>query len=180
VIRARWHRAACRALVMPLMLLAGCASDQVTGLQRRTAAAPPGPALPACAFSLGAVDDQRDAQSLGQMGRTHIDGAGFDAWFSNGIASIPGYTRDAGAPAIRITVLKAYVHGLVSLKSANLVVRVQFSPEGSGATTTKTYRGFDDSINWSTSQGEIQEAFNTALDSLTAQIGADLKKRCRR
>jgi hypothetical protein len=34
-------------------------------------------------------------------------------------------------------------------------------------------------MNWSTSESEIQEAFNTALDSLTAQIGADLKKRCK-
>lgn len=174
-----WRRAACCALAAPL-LLAGCASDKVAGLHRRTAAAQLPPTAPACAFSLGGIDDQRDAQSLGQMGRTHIDGAGFDGWFRSGIASIPGYTRDAGAPAIRITVLKAYVHGLVTLKSANLVVRVQFPPEGSGATTTtKTYRGFDDSMNWSTSASEIQEAFNTALDSLTAQIGTDLKKRCK-
>jgi hypothetical protein len=175
-----WHRAACCALAAPLLLVTGCASDKVTGLHRRTAAAQQAPTAPACAFSLGGIDDQRDAQSLGQMGRTHIDGAGFDGWFRSGIASIPGYTRDAGAPAIRVTVLKAYVHGLVTLKSANLVVRVQFPQEGSGATTTtKTYRGFDDSMNWSTSESEIQEAFNTALDSLTAQIGADLKKRCK-
>jgi hypothetical protein len=77
-------------------------------------------------------------------------------------------------------VLKAYVHGLVSLKSANLVVRVQFPANGTAAAMTKTYRGFDDSMNWSTSQGEIQEAFNTALDNLTAQIGTDLGKRCKR
>jgi len=172
--------AACFMLAAPLLSMMGCASDEVTGLQRRSATAPPSPASTACAFSLGALDDQRDAQSLGQMGRTHIDGAGFDGWFRNGIASMPGYTRDAGAPAIRITVLKAYVHGLVSLKSANLVVRVQFPANGTAAAMTKTYRGFDDSMNWSTSQDEIQEAFNTALDNLTAQIGTDLGKRCKR
>ncbi|QNK71176.1 hypothetical protein [Variovorax sp. PAMC26660] len=179
--RKGWHRAVCCALAAPLLLVAGCASDKVTGLQRRAAmAAPQGPTASVCAFSLGGIDDQRDAQSLGQMGRTHIDGAGFDAWFRSGIASMPGYTGDAGAPAIRVTVLKAYVHGLASLKSANLVVRVQFPPDVQGAgATTKTYRGFNDSMNWSTSESEIQEAFNTALDSLTTQIGADLKKRCK-
>jgi hypothetical protein len=191
VTRARCrHRAACCALAAALLLVAGCASDEVTGLQRRTPVAAPSAAptaaSSACAFSLGGIDDRRDAQSLGQMGRTHIDGAGFDGWLRNGMASIPGYTRDAGAPAIRITVLKAYVHGLASLKSANLVVRVEFPAQGAGAAgtvakaaTSKTYRGFDDSMNWSTSQAEIQEAFNAALDSLAAQIGADLKQRCR-
>lgn len=173
-----WRRTACWALAAP-MLATGCASEKVVGLQRRTAIVSQGSSAPACPFSLGGIDDQRDAQSLGQMGRTHVDGAGFDEWFRSGIASIPGYTRDAGAPAIRVTVLKAYVHGLVTLKSANLVVRVQFPPEGPAAATTKTYRGFDDSTNWSTSEGEIQQAFNTALDNLTAQIGADLKKRCK-
>ncbi|WP_418124420.1 hypothetical protein [Variovorax sp. 160MFSha2.1] len=176
--REEWRRAACWVLAVPL-LVAGCASERVTGLQRRTAAAQPGTSVPACPFSLGAIDDRRDAQSLGQMGRTHIDGVGFDEWFRAGIASIPGYTRDAAAPTLRITVLKAYVHGLITLKSANLVVRVQLPPDGSSAATTKTYRGFDDSINWSTSESEIQQAFDAALDNLTAQIGADLKKRCR-
>ncbi|MDP9604444.1 UNVERIFIED_ORG: hypothetical protein J2W38_004242 [Variovorax paradoxus] len=175
--RTDWRRAACWVLAAPL-LVAGCASEKVTGLQRRTAAAQPGAPAPACPFSLGGVDDRRDAQSLGQMGRTHIDGAGFDDWFRAGIASIPGYTRDAGAPTMRITVLKAYVYGLVTLKSANLVVRVQLPPDGSGEVITKTYRGFDDSMNWSTSESEIQQALDSALDNLTAQIGADLKKRC--
>ncbi|MDH6592765.1 hypothetical protein M2165_002654 [Variovorax sp. TBS-050B] len=175
---SRGRRAACAALAA-LLLASGCASDRVAGLRRPGAGAPQGAtaATPACAFSLGGIDDRRDAQSLGQMGRTHVDGAGFDEWLRNGIASMPGYTPDA-APAIRITVLKAYVHGLLTLKSANLVVRVQFPPDAAGA-ATRTYRGFDDSMNWSSSESEIQQAFDAALHNLTVQIGADLNKRCR-
>lgn len=178
MIRRVWRAAACCALAAPLFLT-GCASDRVAGVQRRGAStAAQGHAPPGCAFSLGNIDDRRDAQTLGQMGRTNVDGAGFDEWLRSGIASIPGYTRDASAPAIRVTVLKAYIHGLYSLKSANLVVRVQFPSEGADE-TTKTYRGFDDSMNWSTSESEIQEAFNKALDGLIARIGTDLKKRCK-
>ncbi|RST50435.1 hypothetical protein [Variovorax sp. DXTD-1] len=163
---------------MALLSLVGCASDKVAGVQRRTGTAPPADATSACPFTLGAIDDQRDVRSLGQLGRTHIDGEDFNEWFTGGITAIPGYTRDRAAPAIRISVLKAYLQGLATLKSANIVVRVQFARDGAPA-ATRTYRGFDDSMNWSNSEGEIQTAFDRALNDLTAQIGTDLKKRCK-
>jgi len=170
-------RAASGAL-LALLLLAGCASDKVAGMHRRTGIAQPGDTASACPFTLGAIDDQRDVRSLGQLGRTHIDGGDFNEWFAGGIMSIPGYTRDPAAPAIRISVLKAYLQGLATLKSANLVVRVQFALNGPDS-AMRTYRGFDDSMNWSNSESEIQTAFDRALTDLTRQIGMDLGKRCR-
>lgn len=165
------------------MFVTGCASERVAGIQRRAGVAQQSHAgaaasAPACAFTLNGIDDQRAIKGLGHMGITQIDGEGFSEWFAQGIASIPGYGRDAAAPAIRVAVLKAYVHGLGTMKSANLVVRVQFLSEGA-APAVHTYRGFDDTINWSTSEGEIQAALDRALVDLTAQIGADLKKRCK-
>ncbi|MGJ3703210.1 hypothetical protein [Variovorax sp. AFSI2.2] len=162
---------------MALLFLVGCASDKVAGVQRRAGTAQPGDAASACPFTFSAIDDQRDVRSLGQLGRTHIDGEDFNEWFIGGITSIPGYTRDPTAPAIRVSVLKAYLQGLATLKSANLVVRVQFAMDDAAA-ATRTYRGFDDSMNWSNSEGEIQTAFDRALTDLTRQIGTDLKKRC--
>lgn len=179
MITTRIALAACLGL-----LGAGCSPprDEVAGLSARRAALPLQASRGACAFHVTAIDDQREAQDLGHLGSTRIDGKGFADWFADGIASIPGYTQaQAQAPApttIRIQVLKAYMQGLATLKSAHLVVRLQIVSEGL-PTAVHTYRGVDGSMNWRGAEGEIQSAFDRALLDLRAQIAADLQQRCK-
>lgn len=162
-------------------VLAGCASQQVAGLPGRKASAGFAAAIPqvvpTCRFSVESIDDQRDTTSLGHIGVTRIDGQGFTEWFADGIATLPGYSRAPVAATVQITILKAYIQGLATLKSANLVVRLQ-SSHGSTPAFSRHYRGFDGSMNWANGEREIQVAFDRAMVDLTTQIAADMKDRC--
>jgi hypothetical protein len=129
---------------------------------------------PACLFSLEGLDDQRGRTDLGDIGRTRVEGEGFMEWFAAGLAALPGYTSGPSARRVRVVVLKAYVHGLGTLKSAQLVVRVHFLAR----LEARTYRGADATMNWSNSEGEIQSAFDRAWADLAEQIGKDLAARC--
>ena len=163
------------------LLSVGCASRQVVGLRSQhapeTRLAAPTNVPASCRFSLAGIDDQRDTQDLGQMGPTRIDGEGLVQWLADGITAMPGYSPEPAPATIRISFLKAYMQGLGTLKSANLVVRLQVT-SGDLAPTNKNYRGVDRSLNWSNGEAEIQEGFERARIDLATQIAADLKKRC--
>ena len=105
------------------------------------------------------------------------DGEGLVQWLADGITAMPGYSPEPAPATIRISFLKAYMQGLGTLKSANLVVRLQVT-SGDLAPTNKNYRGVDRSLNWSNGEAEIQEGFERARIDLATQIAADLKKRC--
>jgi len=161
------------------LLLAGCAADRVTGVK-----APTAPLLavtdqvPGCAFTIKSIEDRREDKSLGTLVRTKVDGRGFTNWFADGMAAIPGHSASDASTALQIEVLKAYVHGISTLKSANLVVRVT-AIGAAGEQRQSTYRGVDGSTNWNSSEDEVQSAFNLALADLQRQIGTDLRKHCK-
>jgi hypothetical protein len=169
------------AIAAACALAAGCAAERVAGLNmpasRPSISVAAGAA--ACPFTVKSIEDRRDDKSLGQLIRTKVSGDRFDEWFANGLASIPGHTADGARVEVRVEVLKAYIHGLSTLKSANLVARVSTSVDG-GAPRVTTYRGVDGSTNWNSSESEVQEAFDRALNDLQRQIGADLSQSCKR
>jgi hypothetical protein len=178
VSRLRGFAVACAAAACALA--AGCAAERVAGVKPSTAqpARTPAAETGACRFTVTAIDDRREQASLGSVGHTRVDGEGFTAWFANGIAAIPGYAGDGAPIELRVEVLKAYVQSLATLKSANLVVRVQVAAAGAPP-RVKTYRGVDGSTNWNSTENEIQAAFDAALANLKQQIGADLDGLCR-
>ncbi|OUM01165.1 hypothetical protein A8M77_17890 [Variovorax sp. JS1663] len=137
-----------------------------------------GAPAPACAFNLEDIEDRRETTELGQMGRTRIGGEGFTRWFADAMAAMPGHTHERTTRTVKVTVLKAYIQGLATLKSAHLVVRVQSAREGK-ASDARIYRGADASMNWANTEAEIQEAFDRALTDLTAQIATDLQASCK-
>ena len=112
------------------------------------------------------------------MGRTRVGDQGFARWFSQAMASMPGHSREAAPRTLRVTVLKAYIQGIGTLKSANLVVRVHTTQQGQPP-QTRLYRGADASLNWANTEAEIQEAFDRALANLAAQISADVQAPCK-
>jgi hypothetical protein len=179
VIRLRFSAVA--TVTLACSLLAGCAAERIAGMKPATPRAAAQTALQAdgCRFTVKAIDDRREHASLGSLGRTQVGGEGFADWFASGIAAIPAYTSDEAPIALRIEVLKAYIQGLATLKSANLVVRVQVDVNGAPF-QSKTYRGVDGSINWANTESEIQAAFDSALAHLRLQMGTDLDGLCKR
>ncbi len=163
------------------VLATGCAADRVAGMKSLPSSAMQAVVVDAgdCRFSVRSIDDLRENTSLGVVGRTRVDGEEFTEWFAKGIAAIPGYTRDGAPTELRIEILKTYIHSLGTLKSANLVVRVK-GVGGGASLLTKTYRGVDGSVNWSSSESEIQAAFDSALADLQLQMGSDLRGACKR
>ena len=162
------------------LALSACAADRVAGL--KASAARPMPAAPAttpaCAFAIQSVDDRREDKSLGKVVRTQVDGEGFATWLGDGLAAIPGHASGAAPTTLQVEVLKAYIHSIGYLKSANLVVRVTtVDPAGR---RQATFRGVNGSTNWNSTEAEIQEAFDRALADLQQQIGADLASHCSR
>lgn len=161
-------------------LLVGCVADRVSGLRAPDARPVPTASGNAngCPFTVKSIEDRRDDKSLGNIYHTKVAGEGFADWFANGLAAIPGHTTGESRTELRVEVLKAYITGLNTLKSANLVVRVHATAAG-GAPKVTTYRAVDGSINWSSTQNEVQEAFDRALSDLQRQLGEDLSRACK-
>jgi len=133
----------------------------------------------ACRFTVKLIEDRREQTGLGTVVRTSVDGEGFSGWFADGIHAIPGYAHDGAPIELRIEVLKAYIHSIATMKSANLVVRVQLAADGAPL-QVKTYRGVDSSTNWSSSESEIQITFDNALNDLKLKMSADIDRLCKR
>jgi hypothetical protein len=131
----------------------------------------------ACAFSIQSVEDLRDDKALGRVALTRVDGDHFATWFADGLKSVPGYRPQPATVVMKVEVLKAYIQSLATMKSANLVVRVHVAQDGH-APRTKLYRGVDNSTNWSSSENEIQAAFDGAMGHLRQQMAADLAATC--
>ena len=159
--------------------LAGCAADRITGVREAAAlpAAPAAAGAAGCPFAIEAVHDARGEVDLGMLGPTRVDGRHFVRWFTDGIAATSRATSGPAPVRVRIEIAKAYIHGLSSMKSANIVINARISgPDG--GTMTRTYRGVDSSMNWSNSEGEIQEAFERALQDLFGQLAPDIARAC--
>jgi hypothetical protein len=161
----------------------GCSAERVNGL-RPSPQGPGGPvpaamAPGACAFSIQSVEDLRDDKALGRVAFTRVDGDHFAAWFAEALKSVPGYQPQPATLVMKVEILKAYIQSLATMKSANLVVRVHVAQHGH-APRTKLYRGVDNSTNWSSSEDEIQAAFDSAMAHLQRQMAADLATGCPR
>ncbi|MFO1340956.1 MAG: hypothetical protein U1F53_22505 [Burkholderiaceae bacterium] len=114
---------------------------------------------------------------MGQLVRTKVAGGGFMEWVAAGIAALPGYTSEPAPTEVDVAILKAYIQGISTMKSANMVVRVTIASSGK-ADRKLVYRGVDNTVNWNSTESEVQEAFDRAMSDLQRQMGADLAKSC--
>ena len=166
---------------LAVALLAGCSSPikgvvrsaPAAAVQAQAAASTPS----RCRFQVAEVEDLRDEKHLGHMGPRLVDGQDFPDWFRDALARIPGHSTEAAPVQLHVQVLKAYVQGISTMKSANLVVRARIDAPDH-APVSRNYRGVDDSVNWVNGEGEMQDAFDRALEDLTQQLQADLARAC--
>lgn len=160
----------------------GCAADRVAGVKssssRESVPATSASADQACRFNVGSFVDRRDNESLGTVGFTRVDGEGFQQWFIRGIQSVAGYSAQPQSVVLKVETLRAHIHSQATYKVANIVAKVDMSTSGKSP-VTKTYRGSDGSINWGSSESEVQEAFDKALKDLKGQIAADIGEFCK-
>jgi hypothetical protein len=161
------------------VLLAGCAAaERVAGVP----AAPAGVHVVAvqaagCAFNIEGIEDVRENRDLGFVGFTQVGGERFGGWFREGVAAIPGHSVEPAALKMHVELTRAYIHSVASMKSANLIARVRLS--GGRTPMQRTYRGVDSSLNWSSSEREVQAAFEGAMADLRRQLAADIDGLCR-
>ncbi|WP_439889787.1 hypothetical protein ACS7SF_10800 [Ralstonia sp. 25C] len=185
-MRSGRRRAALPCGAALVAILTGCAPGRVPGVPAPPLRTPASVVMStadmrSCPFTIDRVDDHRDAAGLGHLGRTTVTDDGFMRWLADGLKGLPGQTADSiAARHVRVTVLKAYVYGLTTLKSAHLVVRVQDAVVSGEPAWSKVYRGVDNSLNWANGEAEVQLAFHQALDDLKQQIAVDLSARCPR
>ena len=160
-------------------MLAGCAADRISGVPPPRQDAPTRFTKAGCAFTVETVDDLRGDDSLGALGLRPVSGEGFMRWFKQQLMELPGYGGAPPRTVLRVDVLKAYVQGLSTLKSANIVVRVRYVSAAKPEPTVKVYRGVEGTVNWANSESEAQAALQGAWADLRRQLAADLAASCR-
>lgn len=169
--------AAAGSLVL-VAALCGCAADRVVGVPSAShARVAPTPTSQACPFQIESVEDQREAEDLGSMGRTLVGGENFRSWFRDGMAATPGHSTQPTPVKVHITLARAYIQGISTMKAANIIVKVRVT-NARGTSAPRMYRGVDASVNWANSQSEVQAAFDGALEDLRRQLAADLSAAC--
>jgi hypothetical protein len=170
------------ALVGATVGILGCAADRVAGVKlapsNAIGIASRADISKQCKFKVKLIEDRREHKNLGNVAFTRVDGEGFEHWFAHGMQSLPGYSTEPARIELHIEVLKAHISTQSTYKLAHIIVKVDTAVEGL-LPTSKTYRGSDGSMNWSSSESEVQTAFDSALTDLKRQISVDLSKVCK-
>ena len=84
-------------------------------------------------------------------------------------AGIPEGSEILAAPHLR----KLHLESVLASKSATIVLEVEYRLSGQRS-LRRVYRGREVAINWSSSAGEAESAFNVAMDHCLALIRDDL------
>lgn len=167
-----------RAAAAMSMLLAACGSEPIQLHNELSWNAASLRAASSCNFSLAAVTDQtQNADKLGTIGKAPVLASDVVGWVRTAFEQVPGYLQQPQPLRLDIELIHAYIHSLSVSKSADIVVRVSYQ-RPSQAGLTRIYRGADTSMNWFSSDDEMQSAFNRALKDLAQQVAADMGQFC--
>lgn len=127
----------------------------------------------ACGLQVASVKDLRaDLTSLGNLGPREVRADDFAGWVRGGLDHGLRKPGPAAVVSIDAEILVAYVHGLASTKSADIVLRMRYSRDHQPV-GEKVYRGASTAMNWDSSEHEIRNALAEALAALVVQVSAD-------
>lgn len=177
-----------RPLLFTGMILAGCAGRPPIVLPAqfepphiKVAPAAPGPQ---CRLHIAEVHDARDdTHFMGQLGDRPVRATDSVAWVRSGLASLSRNSRivlegtDAPDVEARVDLIKGYVQGAASTKTANVVL-VASLHSGREPDSRKTYRGGEEGPDWAASEEEALGILNLALADALRDIAADVLARC--
>lgn len=130
-------------------------------------------------------DARQDKESLGSVAGRTFGNTPLEPWVEQellgmGTGLFVAVTKPLpNSPAslhLKARILKAYLSGLSTSKTAAVVIECEFiTPTGSG--DTRIYRGQYQSLNWNSNEDEATNAIRQALNRCVDKIRADLDAR---
>lgn len=141
---------------------------------------------PRCAVHVADVRDVRlDPNDLGMAGQRYVQTVDSVAWLSGALSSMKNDPRlrfvdndDDAEFTLRIELVKAYIMTITTQKSANVVLRANYSRNGT-AIDTQIARGRDTGANWANGSEEVQGALNRALSAAVSELDNAIVTHCR-
>ena len=130
---------------------------------------------------LMAVDDSRVDQTLGIVGGRPVSAGNLRDWLGRELTARAsrwgvawGRTAPPGARvAMRLWLRKAVVSSVSTTLTAAVVVEVEVGPPG-GVFARRFHRGQATALNWASGEGEIADAFRTALEKCLDEVVTDM------
>lgn len=136
------------------------------------------------------VDKRHGKEGFGALSYVDTYAASVPLWVRDGLAALKEarynvFFEDSGSPAPRqgqflvidVEILKAYLHTVLSAKSATIVLSVNYQPAGQPG-QVKVYRSQKTSVNWTGGASEVEDAMNMAMTAMLANIVDDIERQC--
>jgi len=130
-------------------------------------------------------DVRLDPNDLGMAGQRYVQTIDSVAWLSGALSSMKNDPRlrfvdndDDAEFTLRIELVKAYIMTITTQKSANVVLRANYSRNGT-AIDTQIARGRDTGANWANGSEEVQGALNRALSAAVSELDNAIVTHCR-
>jgi hypothetical protein len=173
--------------------LCGCAQTPITATPTYSPpahsqnAAPLAPAIP-CTLHVVKINDERmDPSTLGVVaGRTVHAPPDTQTWMRSGVSALAKdgvrveFGEVAPAPGVidAVVVLKtAWVSSAATSKMASVVLHIDYEHAGQ-ALKSNDYRGNTTSVNWASTDSEIQSLLQDVFGKVLAQVGTDFRGVC--
>jgi hypothetical protein len=150
-------------------------------------AAPAATAIPCTLHVLKINDDRMDPSTLGVVaGRTVHAPPDTQAWMRSGVSALAKdgvhveFGETAPAPNLidAVVVLRtAWVSSAVTSKMASVVLHIDYEHAGQPL-KSNDYRGNTTSVNWASTDGEIQSLLQDVFGKVLVQVSADFRNLC--
>jgi hypothetical protein len=165
--------------------------SQVDFANNRSTSLAPETAKPRCNLIVHSIVDKRHGKDgFGALSYVDSYAESVPRWVRDGLAALSqAHYRvsfdETGSPAPRqgqflvidVEILKAYLHTVVTAKSATLVLSVNYRPAGRPG-QVRIYRSQKASVNWTASASEVEAAMNMAMTAILADIADDIALKC--
>ena len=180
------------AIAALAVAVAGC-TDPITAKPTYVAADRPesgaGPAASGCRLRVTQITDSRlDPTTIGSVAGRMVRGpADSRAWIESALASLKTGGIEMSFPAdvspssaglsASVTLVTAWVSSAATSKIASIVLNVRYAANGT-ALKQVNYRGSVSTLNWMSSDVEVQGMIDDAMAQILATMGTDLKAIC--
>ncbi len=169
-------------LIFVSVFLIGCSVNTVTLAPeyshkfKRSAKASKLSEIAKCSYRLDSFSDARASKSFGVVALTIVEGD-VEQWV---LSALEQYNIDTASakvsPYVKVTLLKAYIHSLMTSMAANVVLKVEYLPEKSEQNKIVYVRGHEVDVNWNSGEDEILVTLNKAMGKAISKARVELDK----